>query len=332
MRGFLKFLFYNNWRKIIFFGTLVTHPSLITNCTSGKRLVTSSDLDASTYRDMSQKQFSRKWLKHLTTSYSPKMPANQLYKGRGIKEIIETTKPNNFWIVSAGLGLVNSDTHVPGYDLTLSGFSESNIKKKINAFALTEWWEVIKRGHFSQRKMSDLLERSKTIVVALPSNYLELVANDLDQLSSRKGIKLRIIGRPNQKLSSNLKKHLIPFDDRIDGVDSPIRGTKSDFYQRAARLFVDRILSEKKTDSINTHVSAVEKLLHGWRTPALIQRQKLKDNEIILLIRQLLLDRSNESNRSGSAFLRIFRDRYQIACEQKRFISLYKKASVEENI
>ena len=309
---------------------VLTHPNLITSCTSRKRLLPNKDLDASNFGISSQEKFSKKWLKHLASSSSPRLPARQVYKGRGIKEIIGTTKPYDFWVVSAGLGLVNSSTEIPGYDLTLSGLGDSNIKKKIINFSLPEWWETVKRGSFSQSTISDLLERSKTIIVALPSNYLELVENDLENLSLQKGVKLRIIGRKNQKLPSNIKKYLIPFDDRIDGKDSPIQGTKSDFYQRAARLFVDRILSEKKAGSINTHACEVEKLLSGWRTPPSICRKKLEDQDIISMIRQLLSDGSNKQNKSGSSFLRIFRDQYQIACEQKRFLSLYKKALEEE--
>ncbi|MFO1431312.1 MAG: hypothetical protein U1F76_14405 [Candidatus Competibacteraceae bacterium] len=256
-------------------------------------------------------------------------PARQLYCGRGFTEALETAPltGHSLWILSAGMGLITAADHIPAYDLTLAGTSTNSIRSKIvpGPFRADRWWSHINKLREEQRSLSWLLHRhpKTTLVLTLSAAYAELVKTDLEKLDVADLNRLRIIGlASDDPLPLRLKPLWMPYDDRLDGPDSQIAGTKSDFPQRATRHFIEMILASDPTAPAEQHRTQVEAALANKRRPCIPQRERMSDQEILTVITQ----EWDKADNSASRMLRILRDDRRIACEQKRFSVLFKQA------
>lgn len=160
-------------------------------------------------------------------------------------------------------------------------------------------------------------------MLTLSAAYAELVKTDLENLDVADLNRLRIIDLASDSpLPPRIKPLWMPYDDRLDGPDSPRAGTKSDFPQRAARHFIEMILASHPTASPEHHRAQVEAALANRRRPCIPQRERMNDQEILTVIAQ----EWDKADNSASRMLRILRDDRRIACEQKRFSALFKQA------
>jgi hypothetical protein len=228
-------------------------------------------------------------------------------------------------VISAGLGLVAAKTQIPAYGATLSKSAADSISNKIDGhFDAGEWWRQVnqctKWGSSLSQKAHD--QSISLVFITVSSPYLALIIEDLMTISSSALSKVRIIGpRTHELLPERLQQCLMPYDDRFDGPDGESRGTRSDFPQRATRHFVEKIVSESPKASCLDHAGAVRRYLEPMRLPITIVRRKLTDEEVIEAIKEHWDDVSGNSSR----MLRLFRDDLLIACEQKRFSTLFNQ-------
>ena len=124
--------------------------------------------------------------------------------------------------------------------------------------------------------------------------------------------------------SFKLAPNVMPYDDRLDGPNSPVRGTRSDFPQRAARHFV-KILASMDGNSASHHVDAVTAELEHMRPPAKHNRRRLSDEEI----RATIQSHWDVVDGQSSTMLRHLRDKLGVACEQSRFAELFRQIKDE---
>jgi hypothetical protein len=117
----------------------------------------------------------------------------------------------------------------------------------------------------------------------------------------------------------------MPYDDRLDGPASPIKGTRSDFAGRALRHFSDFILPGAEGGAPDHHSRAVRKAMEEWPFPSMVERRRLTDEEIL----SLLNEHWEAARGSTSALLRLFRDQLNVACEQGRFAALARQVRAE---
>jgi hypothetical protein len=151
---------------------------------------------------------------------------------------------------------------------------------------------------------------------------MQLVAEDLITAPSSRLSKVRILGpRSPDALPRSLRECLMPYDDRFDGPDGTVRGTRSDFPQRVTQHFVEQILSKSRLQSRSKHAEKVRNYLETMRLPISLARQKITDEEVVEIIKKHWDDVSGSSSR----MLRLFRDDLMIACEQKRFSILFNQ-------
>src|SRR5262249_30285748 len=122
---------------------------------------------------------------------------------------------------------------------------------------------------------------------------------------------------------SRLLRCILPYDNRLDGPDSPIPGTRGDFSSRAMRHFVEQVWPEQNYGSIEKHKAAISRRLAKWRRPKFVSRPSKTDEEIIRLIKK------NWKSIEGkcSIGLRYLRDVEKVACEQGRFSALFHRAA-----
>lgn len=257
------------------------------------------------------------------------IPAKGLYAGRGFSEAVAAAKQAgaDLWVVSAGLGLVHENENVPAYDLTLSAGSESSIRHRITdgPFDAALWWSDLGRRKRPKRSLANLVKSTQAsrIVISLPGSYLELVQDDLLSLHASDLQRVRVVGPLDAgAVHENLRANLMPYDDRFNGPDSPLAGTRADFPQRAARHFLERICRDNPTDDVGADADRVRDSLRGFAWPEQAKRKQFGDDEIV----QLILSCWGRAAGQSTKMLRILRDEEGVACEQGRFADLFKRA------
>lgn len=257
--------------------------------------------------------------------------ADTLYCGRSFVEAKTAAAKlgADFYIVSAGLGLVRNDAQIPAYSATVTGGSLDNILGRIKSTrgrgaSLAGWWQALARRSPVGNALNQVVRQSSgLILMALPSAYLAMLAGDLVRVHWRSLQRVRIFTRAvPEAFPEKLRPMVMPYDDRFDGPDSKMPGTRADFASRALRHFVDHILDKDPNGDLKAHKRAVVTALRGMRRSPVLVRLRRSDDQIVNLIRRHWKAADGRSGR----MLRILRDDLDIACEQSRFIRLFAKA------
>ena len=164
------------------------------------------------------------------------------------------------------------------------------------------------------------------VLIALSENYAKLLREELAGLDEDCIQKVRVFGAGlGQHLPDNLKTSLMPYDARLNGPESSIRGTMSDFPTRALHHYAMG-LSEGWVRG-QSHVkdrADIEEVLSAWSEPEIPVRRKLSDDEVVSFV---LENWEKTEGRSGAS-LRLLRDSGN-ACEQSRFKDLFKLAAAD---
>jgi len=161
-------------------------------------------------------------------------------------------------------------------------------------------------------------------MIALPSGYLEMVASDLLDLDDATRGTLRIFSSAAgvSTLPPALQPCAMPYDDRLESL-AGYDGTRSDFPQRAMRHFVESLHGHE----LDLHAARdrVTEALGGLTYRRIPVRTRLSDQEIETVLRRQWARYKG----SSTALLRYLRQEAQIACEQKRFRSIWQGLRAE---
>lgn len=227
----------------------------------------------------------------------------------------------SLFIISAGLGLVESSECKPNYDITISGTGKSSVKSIINSnsFNAHEWWKGINSG--DHNPIAKLINNKKNnlFIIALSRRYFDMIYYDIESLPYELLENIRIVGVKKTDIGK-LDSCILPYDDRLNSANSPLPGTLSDYPQRCAVHYIKHIYDG---NSLTNDIIMVEKSMQKLPWPTRKNGKKLSDTELIELIRL-------ESRKTGfnkTKILRHLRKTLNIACEQKRFSTLYNKAT-----
>lgn len=297
----------------------------ITTCTNRKRGQVSAQLDVTGLPQGTQTEVAKEWQKRVAAFRQLLSPARDVYCGRSFQEALLAVHgdPAKIWIISGGLGLVRGIDPIPAYNLSLVPGTSPFIGRRIagKTFDSARWWGSIQRTP-SKSPIADLVRSHKDalVVVGLSGAYLPLVRDDLLSLIDADLNRLRITGLGIGTLCPEpLQRCVLPYDDRLDGPDSPIQGTRGDFSSRAMRHFSENVFASNPTGSLKVHKSEVERQLWRWGRAKRFSRQPKSDAEIV----EYILQKWNTPNGSASKALRHLRDVENIACEQGRFRNLF---------
>ncbi len=105
---------------------------IITTCTNRKRFEPYHLMRATQLKKGTQKDIQINWVNRINNS--PKCYlANSLYCGRGFSEVkkICESKKFEFYIISAGYGLISSQDKLSSYNITISGNNSENVINKV---------------------------------------------------------------------------------------------------------------------------------------------------------------------------------------------------------
>jgi hypothetical protein len=303
---------------------------VITTCTNRKRKPIANGLHAASLAIGDLTEVANEWGGRLRDP-SQRFPVMEVYGGRSFqdaKAVAELVSAEVF-VVSAGLGLVDASEDIPSYACTvLEGADDGIGSKVLGEFSSLDWWSQLKRVSPFNRHLGQIIKSGddQLVLAALSDSYIQMLSDDLLALEDIQISKLRLFTRaPLERIPQRLWPFVMPYDDRLDGPASPIKGTRSDFAGRALRHFSETILPSAEDRAAEEHASAVRHAMEGWPFPSLFERRRLSDDEI-----RLLLHEHWEASRGGtSALLRVFRDDLNIACEQGRFAALARQVRME---
>jgi hypothetical protein len=297
---------------------------VITSCTNRKRKTGSVLALEGVETSGSLRDLARQWKHQVRAAGKDKLQAAiDLYSGRSIVEARRTaeTLAAPLHIVSAGHGLVRSDERIPSYNITASPAPDNTLHHCLVRLGKNpaDWWRALVQEFGKQRSFASLVSESGTaiILLAAPSAYLTLLAEDLAKLSDSDVKRLRIITSPfgASNLPARLQPTVMPYDERLEGLVD-YAGTRSDFPQRALRHFV-AVLSGQKL-ALEASRERVRQAMEALQKPVLPERQRKSNEEILALMRQ----NWKRFNGSANGLLRYLRDEALVACEQSRFRSL----------
>jgi len=284
----------------------------------------SADLCASALKRMALPLLVREWRKRIREA-PIKVPVANLYCGRGFQTAVQAADQFGaaIHVLSAGMGIVNICDAVPSYSLTVTRGSRDFILKKVSESTSAtsyDWWSTL-TGYNGTTSVSDVLDKNRTALVLLgiTSAYLSMIADELASLSERQLHRVRIIGpKYTDGLPEALQSLVMPYDKRLNGPDSDMRGTEFDFAQRALASFIRLTHDDKSIASPAQHAKRVRLSLSQKRAPRKEKRKQVSD---AMLRRHIGAIRKHVF--SISAGLRTLRKQKKVACEQNRFSRIW---------
>lgn len=251
--------------------------------------------------------------------------AEDLYGGRSFSDAraVAHAVHAEFFIVSAGLGLIAANDQVPPYDLTVaSKKSDLNTALARLGCDVGAWWKALCGG----QGISELIRRrpEALVLIAMPATYIQMVADELESVGLSDIQRVRLFTSPagRELLPPSLLPAALPYDERLECVRG-YGGTRGDFPQRALRHFVEQV--REPGQDLSRAALAVEKALALLKAPSMMKRPRLSDDEVKQLIR-LYWDRCNGH---ASKLLRALRHEARVACEQARFSGLWRAVREE---
>lgn len=295
---------------------------VITTCTNRKRKPVPDSLHVSSLPQAELAELAADWARCLAAAPA-RFPAKDVYGGRGFQEAVTAAEmlDAKLMVVSAGLGLIVASERVPSYACTVLVDAQDSIEARaLGPFTIHGWWKVLTAvSPFHQSLLEVVSHQDGLICAALSDSYIQMITDDLVALPDRVRDRLRLFTRtPLKRIAAPLRRFVMPYDDRLDGPDSPIRGTRSDFAGRAVRHFAELTRSEAGSRTPSEHATTVSAAIAEWRLPSIVDRIRHDDATLLDLIRA----HWDAERGSSSRLLRRFRDELGVSCEQGRFAGL----------
>lgn len=305
--------------------------SVITTCSNRKKFEAEPHLKLSRLRKGCQEEIAKEWCRRRTDT-RPVARVGELYCGRGFQEAKTTAQIGGgfLWVASAGLGLVNSERNVPAYDLTISVGSENSLQNALKgaSYCPKLWWKAV-NSRKALTPVRNLVAQNpdQLFLLMLSSSYLKLLEFDLLSLTDAEMKRVRIVGPPISAINpKRLINVYLPYDDRLDNLGPPYQGTRGDFAQRAGRHFAEVIWNHRKNVTADAHRNLIEKQLFKLKFREVPKRRRIDDDDEI---RCIIRNHWHAVDGKSGKMLRLFRDHLMIACEQKRFGTLFNQVKQE---
>lgn len=295
---------------------------VVTNCTARKKA--GMPLVPFAPKGESIRQVAEEWRTSLAAQ-SFRLQAGQMYVGRSILEARKVSQDIGapLFIVSAGIGLVESGEPIPGYDMSASGkVSKLAVTLARLGVSKSDWWHLLASGKgfgWLLRENPDAI-----VLVSLPSEYLGMVLGELEALPSRDLARVRVFTSPagRKKIGRVPGLPSLPYDERLESIVG-YAGTRSDFPQRALKHFVAELNGHLLP--IQEASRTVAATLGGFECKPVPERRRLDDREIRELIRQAW----GAVGGNSAKLLRHLRDTELVACEQGRFSRLRRQVEAK---
>lgn len=297
---------------------------VITSCTNRKKNIGTVLALEGADSVGSLHELARGWQRQVRGATQSELPAAvDLYAGRSITEARKTAESLSapLYIISAGHGLLRWDEPIPSYNITVSPAPDNALHRCLLRLrkSPSHWWQALIQAFGRHRSLANVIAESgdAVVLVAVPSAYLSLLADELADLSDDNVKRLRIMTSSHgaSNLPVRLQPVVMPYDERLEGC-AAYAGTRNDFAQRALRHFVGVLRGHELPPEPARQ--RVREAMDALQKPTLPERQRRTDDEIVALLRQ----NWQRFNGSATALLRYLRDEALVSCEQARFRAL----------
>jgi hypothetical protein len=263
-------------------------------------------------------------------SANDRVTPDQLYCGRAYKEARGASNllGSELCVVSAGHGLVRQDQAIAPYGLTVASGKQDSVQGKFTDtdWSVANWWRALGEHSSAAVSLSEFFQElaADLILIALSKNYAKLLGGELAGLDQDCVQKIRVFGAGlASHVPENIEPCLMQYDVRLNGPDSPIRGTMSDFPTRALHFYAMSLeQGQIEGRSLADDKRSIAKGLETWSAPEIPVRKKMSDDDVI----NFVLENWDATNGRSGASLRLLRDSGN-ACEQSRFKDLFKLAA-----
>ena len=283
--------------------------TIVVPCTNRKSATPSDSCRARELPDAPVMERQREWLRRLDAE-DQRMPLDRLYAGDAWARAVSLQAVAHnagfdpqFFVASAGLGLVHVSKEAPAYGATFDRTSEDAVSD--SSESARSWWAGF--GAAGGESLRDVA-RGSTLVV-LSSSYAVALDDDLHDLAALGRDTLLVGGQGD---IPGLKR--LPADLSLR---AELGGTASSLLSRMAATWLSftdgAVLSSQATQSRWDQWAATHR-----RQPTL-RRDTMTDAEVRAFVKGL---RKADPRISKSRALRALRD-HGHACEQRRFGSLY---------
>jgi hypothetical protein len=255
-----------------------------------------------------------------------------LYQGRSIADSRHTSRliEADWYVISAGLGLVSAFDQIPNYSLTIAEGTGS-IQKWLAAQDRTsaDWWAGICKALGSPFPISTMVNKcgnDDRIMLALPARYVAMIASDLLLIEEDRHENVRVFTSIAGAKEVPVK-HIpivMPYDERLEGIKKH-NGTRSDFPQRALKHFVTDLNAQSY--SLKKAQSLVTAAMESAQAPTNPPRTRATNEQIA----DLIVKNWKEYGGSSSKLLRFLRDEAKVSCEQSRFSEIWRGILVKKS-
>lgn len=259
-------------------------------------------------------------------------PIRTLYQGRSFSEakLSASAAGASLYVASAGHGLVDSESSLPSYDLTVAATPGNQLHLILDRLQKTsaDWWQALTVSFEYPRSLASFFDnhvaQNCVVLLAMPSAYLTMLRDDFARLNCHQVSQLRIITSEfgASKLPDQIRKMALPYDERLDGCQT-YAGTRTDFAQRALRHFVVELRGHEMP--LNIAREQVTSAMQALTKPLPPKREKKSDETI----ENLIFQNWNHHRGSQTALLRWLRDQQLVSCEQGRFRVLWQRVKLK---
>lgn len=293
---------------------------IVVTCTNRKLRVVPEELRVRSLTQLGTAGRFDAWIKRLSTSDAPAVPAEHLYAGDQwqIARKLQTKIDNACtWVCSAGYGLVPLEAELRPYAATFAtdqADSVGNTTAKIQ-----QWWQYLATwrvsGTSAPRSLAALAhsDPDATFVLVLSSSYLRAVGPDVVNAANnlRNPERLSIIsaGTP---FAGEWGQYLLPTDARLQ---SSLGGSLGSLNVRIAAALLEG--SDLTRPALSDRLSQLRSSSAPRRK---FERVPMSDAEVLSFIAKRLTARSTHTS-----MLRELRNA-GFACEQSRFRQLFLSA------
>lgn len=265
-------------------------------------------------------------------SANDRVTPDHLYCGRAYKEAREASNllKAELCVVSAGHGIVRQDQAIAPYGLTVAAGKRDSVQSKVidTEWSVTKWWQALGEHSSANVSLSDYIGElaPDLLLISLSENYAKLLGEELSGLDEGCVQKIRVFGVGlASHLPESIEPCLMPYDVRLNGPDSPISGTMSDFSTRALHHYAMSFEHGNiEGRSLGDDQRCIAKELEAWSPPETPVRNKMSDSDVV----NFILENWGATNGRSGASLRRLRDSGN-ACEQGRFKDLFKIAAAD---
>lgn len=309
-------------------GTSPRKIHLIVPCTARKRSVFGQTVELSDIEGRNYIDLAKKWFDALEQSDALSVSAKDLYAGEAWSLALELSNEFDFqWVVSAGYGFICADHHIKPYDATFSSGNKNSIpifNKNTVRGRNKAWWDAL---HHVRKEVSGQINNIEELFLKYPRDqflilgsktYFELIKDDIERCLKEGVIASeQVVIIASSQVGSCIDFQTVLFSGHLRKF---FGGTMAALNYRVVKWLISKDLNFCVKD-YREMISSIRILEDEEKK---IKKPKMDGKEIEKEIEKILAIHGSEAS-SYTKALSLFRKKYGLSCEQKKFSELYKK-------